>query len=46
MSNRDHWRSVHLSGDKNPPFIRSEPERPFWIDEATVRKLLAKRKAA
>ena len=40
----DRWRAVHLAGDRAKPFTRHEPLRPFWIDEATVRKLLAKRR--
>ena len=41
----EHWRQVHLRGDRGPVFTTSEPERPFWIPEWTVRKLLAGRKA-
>lgn len=26
----DHWRQVHIAGDRNPPFYRHQPERPFW----------------
>lgn len=27
---REHWRAVHIAGDRNPPFHRHEPLRPFW----------------
>ena len=40
-----HWRQAHLWADRQPFFTISEPERPFWIPEWTVRKLLAGRKA-
>lgn len=46
MTSREHWRRVHLAGDRNPPFFRSEPDKPHWIPEWEVKKLLAKRKVA
>ncbi len=39
----DRWRAVHLAGDRAKPFTRHEPQKPFWIPEWEIRKLLGRR---
>lgn len=34
------WARVHLEGDRNLPFEMHEPDRPFWLPEWTIRRLL------
>lgn len=29
----DHWRAVHRAGDRNPPIVLHEPQRPFWAPD-------------
>jgi hypothetical protein len=43
MTARDHWRAVWLR--EGAVFTRREPDRPFWIPEWEVRRLLKRRAA-